>query len=388
MSRAAEITLYERDSAEKIPWPKTEDGRYAERFLRPMLEQSVEGFIPNVRTRLYVVQAGKQVLPVTLNEAEYGNSYVCSPYTHYVSYARQELHRIRSRAARVLLSGLLTVMGGLLKASRFNRTAHINNWMVSTNLYPSCSPDQLKAVAQTLKQRFPDYGLVLRSLNRTNHGKLLDALVQEGFRLVPSRQIYFLEPSNPAAMNAKARWLVKRDYALLASSGYEVMDHDELKSADMPRLAELYRMLYLEKYSYDNPQFGEAFLELARTEKLLRFQALRSRKTGRIDGVMGYFCRNGIMTTPVFGYDTSLPQELGLYRMLSAVLIRTAGSSGHLLHESSGAAQFKRNRGAVSDIEYSAVYDAHLPWHRRAGWSFLHLVLNRIGIPLLRKYKL
>ncbi|WP_332310230.1 hypothetical protein [Paenibacillus sp. P22] len=74
--------------------------------------------------------------------------------------------------------------------------------------------------------------------------------------------------------------------------------------------------------------------------------------------------------------------------MLSAVLIRTAGSSGHLLHESSGAAQFKRNRGAVSDIEYSAVYDAHLPWHRRAGWSFLHLVLNRIGIPLLRKYKL
>jgi hypothetical protein len=74
--------------------------------------------------------------------------------------------------------------------------------------------------------------------------------------------------------------------------------------------------------------------------------------------------------------------------MLSAVLIGIAARNGNLLHESSGAAQFKRNRGAVADIEYMAVFDAHLPARRRGGWSVLASVLSRIGIPIMRKYKL
>ncbi|WP_374016341.1 hypothetical protein ABU162_18735 [Paenibacillus thiaminolyticus] len=73
------------------------------------------------------------------------------------------------------------------------------------------------------------------------------------------------------------------------------------------------------------------------------------------------FCRDGVMTTMLFGYDTALPQELGLYRMLSAALLELARENGDLLHESSGAAQFKRNRGARADIGYSAVFCDHLP---------------------------
>ncbi|CAG7641982.1 hypothetical protein PAESOLCIP111_04290 [Paenibacillus solanacearum] len=388
MTAGTDIHWYERDTVEGLPWPDTADGLYARRYLLPMLGHPINTFIANIRTKLYVVQAGEHVIPVTVNDEEYDNSYVCSPYTHYVSYAKQELYLIQSRAARCVLSALLTIMGGLFKASRFNRTVHVNNWMVSTNLYPPCTPAQMKRVAKLARERFPGHAIVLRSLTESTHRGLMDALRQEGYRLVPSRQVYFLHPSNPAAMNAKARWLMKRDYALLASKQYEVLDHEELHPGDVPRLTELYRLLYLEKYSYDNPQFTEAFFELALKERLLHFRALRSKATGRIDAVLGYFCRNGIMTTPVFGYDTSLPQETGLYRMLSAVLMDTARRNGHLLHESSGAAQFKRNRGAIADIEYSAVYDAHLPWHRRASWAFLQSVLNRIGVPLLKKYKL
>jgi hypothetical protein len=197
-----------------------------------------------------------------------------------------------------------------------------------------------------------------------------------------------LNPSDKTSTNAKARWLVKRDFTLLESNGYEVIPHQKLSAADLPRLVQLYRALYLEKYSFYNPQFGERFFELAWKEKLLHFHALRHSATGRIDAVLGYFCRNGIMTTPVFGYDTSLPQKTGLYRMLSAVLLDIAKENGHLLHESSGAAEFKRNRGAVSEIEYSGVYDAHLPAYRRAGWSLLQHILNRYGVPLMKKFKL
>ena len=93
------------------------------------------------------------------------------------------------------------------------------------------------------------------------------------------------------------------------------------------------------------------------------------------------------MTTPVFGYDTAVPQEIGLYRMLSAVLLRQSAEEGCLLHESAGAAQFKRNRGATAEIEYSAVYDRHLPFYRRMGWAMLSPLLNRVGVPIMKKHK-
>ncbi|HLO02610.1 MAG TPA: hypothetical protein VK191_05845, partial [Symbiobacteriaceae bacterium] len=139
-------------------------------------------------------------------------------------------------------------------------------------------------------------------------------------------------------------------------------------------------------YSHFNPDFTERFFELAlQTDS---FYLVGLRKAGRIDGVLGYFWRSGVMTTPIFGYDTSLPQELGLYRMISAILAQEARRRGLLLHASAGAASFKRLRGAVPAIEYSAVYDRHLPVHRRLPWAILGSVLNAVAVPLIQRLKL
>ncbi|MFP3787222.1 hypothetical protein SB769_39120, partial [Burkholderia sp. SIMBA_024] len=77
------------------------------------------------------------------------------------------------------------------------------------------------------------------------------------------------------------------------------------------------------------------------------------------------------LAAPVLGYDTALPQELGLYRMLSYLVARTAHENGVQLHNSSGVAEFKRNRGAEPEFEYTAVYTRHLPWRHRVGWRLL-----------------
>jgi len=382
------IRLFDPTSIREIHWPSTEDGDYARRYIASLLEQRVDRLIPNVNTSLHVLQVGDAVLPVTVNDKEYGNSYVCSPYTHYVSYAREELYVLNSRFARIALGGLLHALGFLMRFSRINRTVHINNWLLSTNLYGPLPDSGLEQAVRLLLREYPGHSLVFRSLNRTTNGPLIDLLAGLGFRMVPSRQVYLLHPSDPAATNSKARWLVKRDYGLLAKHGYETVGPDRLTEADMPRLAELYRLLYLDKYSTYNPQFGAPFLELAWRQKLLELHAIRHIDTGRIDAVLGFYCRSGVMTTPVFGYDTALPQERGLYRMLSAVLIGIAGQRGLLLHESSGAPQFKRNRGAVADIEYSAVYDRHLPARQRISWALLDKLLNGFGTELLQKYKL
>lgn len=377
------VELYDKASARQIPFPDTLEGQQAAALLLPWLEHTPSKYIANVQTHLYVLRLDNILLPVTVNYEEYDNSYVCSPFTHYVSYAKEELYKLKQPFLESVLARLLDGIGCLLKASRMNQTVHVNNGLLSTNLYPTQVPELLHEGLQLLRARFPEHTLIFRSLAHEVNSAWIQALREEQFHFVPSRQVYlFAQP------NAKARWLIKRDRRLLEQKGYEVVNPDELSRADIPRLKALYDMLYLDKHSRCNPWFTEAFFEQALQSKTLILHALRCKATDELDAVLGYYVRDGVMTTPVFGYDTSLPQELGLYRMLSSVLIGLSEENGWRLHESSGAAEFKRNRGAVADIEYSAVLDAHLPWTRRASWSILGQLLNRIGVPLMRKWKL
>ncbi|SDD23151.1 hypothetical protein SAMN02799630_02963 [Paenibacillus sp. UNCCL117] len=387
MSRDIRVKVY-GGSGEAVPWPDDEQGRYAQRYCQPMLERPIADYIANVDTSLRLLSVAGCMLPLTVNEEQYDSSYVCSPFTHYVTYAKEELGLTGFRRLRPPLSALLDGIGAVLKWTAFNRVVQVNNWLLSTNLYPELPDRAWLSAVSLLQASFPGHALIFRSLSRRLNGALIDQLLQLGFRLVPSRQIYLLNPADDASTTSKARWLVKRDYALLGRHGYERLGPSELTTEDVPRLKELYHALYVQKYSACNPQLTERFFETALEQELLQFHALRSRQTGRIDAVLGYYRRCGVMTTPVFGYDTSQPQSLGLYRMLSAVLLDLARREGCLLHESSGAAQFKRNRGAVAEIEYSAVYDRHLPVRRRVGWAALRSVLNTLGVPLIRKYKL
>jgi hypothetical protein len=326
------------------------------------------------------------VLPISINEEEYANSYVCSPYSHYVTYAKEELVLIQQRWLKFALKMLIDCFGVLCKWCHINKTVHINNWLLSTNLYPALQPEQLAAILSFLRERFPQHTLILRSLNAYTNTPLLEAARQHGCRLVPSRQIYLVEPAKNDSITSKARWLLKRDRALVQKHGYNVVTTNELQEQDIPHIVEIYNMLYLQKYSLCNPMFTEEFIRLALQEQTLQLVALR--KDGRVDAVLGYFCRNGAMTTPLFGYDTNLPLEIGLYRMLSALLFFIAQENGYVLHESSGAAQFKRNRGAMADIEYSAVYDQHLPWPRRLCWIVLARILDGVGVSLMKKFRL
>jgi hypothetical protein len=319
------LHLFDKETIGRMHWPETEEASYALRYLLPFLQQPTAAFIPNVTTSLYVLQLNSTVLPVTVNEAEYDNSYVCSPYTHYVSYAKQELYLLKSRTAQRTLKGLLAFIGLFLQASRCNRTVHVNNWLLSTNLYPELSSNELDEMLSCLLHRFPQHALVFRSLNKTINGLLIERLEALGFIMVPSRQVYLLYPCHNGgdALNAKGRWLLKRDYGLLEKHGYEVIDSLQLTTADASRFAELYQMLYLDKYSYYNPQFGQPYFELALRESLLHFQALRHKATGRLDAVLGYYGRNGVMTTPIFGMIPHCRKALGYtacFRLYSSAL--------------------------------------------------------------------
>ncbi len=380
-----QIELYDATSIRHLSFPDTPDGQYAKDFLVPFIMQKPSYYIQNIDTELLVLKVDEIVLPICINDKEYTNSYVCSPYTHYISYAKRELEFFNNKMIRNSLSLLLSGLSPIFKLSKINKTIHVNNWFVSTNLYPDLTSEQLQAMVEFLQKRYPKHTILFRSLNQTHQGDLYQSFVQQQFKLVGSRQVYIMDPVKHP-IKAKARWLLKRDEKLLKKHEYEIVEADNISKKDIPRILELYNGLYLDKYSTHNPQFTEEFIELALEKKILYLNAIK--KDGRIDAVLGYFCRNGVMTTPLFGYDLSVPIENGLYRLLSVRLYHLSLENSHSLNESSGAAQFKRNRGAVGEIEYTAVYDAHLPVYRRWIWSVLKSIINRIGIPIMQKYKL
>lgn len=83
-------------------------------------------------------------------------------------------------------------------------------------------------------------------------------------------------------------------------------------------------------------------------------------------------------TAAILGYERSLPQGLGLYRMLFALLIAEAAERELLLNLSAGAGRFKALRGAVPVEEFDVVYDRHLAAHRRVVWAGI-AVASRLG---------
>jgi glutathione synthase/RimK-type ligase-like ATP-grasp enzyme len=359
-------------------WPESDIGQYAARVLPELTQVASSSLIANAQTKIHALQYGDLVFPFTVNESEEGNTFVCSPFTQYVSYAGEELRELKQPALERVLQLTLQGLGWWLKQTRLDDVVMVNNWLLSTNLYPPLSVQAIRDITYCLAYRFPDKAIVWRSVHGFGGSPLARSFVECGYRLVPSRSVLFYDTLQGG------HWLrrdFKQDVRMLEQSAYRLRKLDNPTAAELKRVQELYSLLYIHKYSLYNPQYTVQFFELA-AKGLLEFYVLEDQN---IDAAMGLYARGGMMAAPVFGYDTHLPQELGLYRMLSACLTLEAERRGLVLHASSGVAGFKRSRGALPETEWTAVYDRHLPLKRRLGWESLRVLYGDIALPLLRR---
>ena len=381
------ITLYDRTTIDAVPWPATADGDYARRVLDPLVRHGPQRFFDNVDAEVLVLVADSVVLPVVVNRPDppQRNAYVCSPTTHYIDYAQREIEiELHDQPLlRTVAPALLAALRPLLRWSQFEQVVYVNNWLLSTNLYPPLDQATLCAITAALMARFPQHVVVFRSVNVRLNGALLDDLRRLQMRLVFSRQVYILDPG--AGRDYRKLRALASDVSLSRRTPYRWLSAAELSADHSARLAALYADLYIDKYSTDNPQFSTTFMATALAERWLTFWALEHN--GRIDGVLGYVERHGVITPPVVGYDRAVPQKAGIYRLLSLKMIEEAEEHGWILHSSSGAAGFKRQRGSQPAIEYNLVYDRHLRLRRRLPWRVLEF-LSRAVVPLMVRFKL
>ncbi len=383
------ISVCDRASLNHFVWPNPvadagNEAQSGRSFLTSWLETPSELLIRNVRTDPHLIRIGPHVFPATVNEQDYKNSWVCSPYNATISYPLDELREIRNAALRVSLAGLIHSVSPVLKAARINNVLCVNNWLLSTNLYPPWNGEGVVEATSELTQRWPEHAIMFRSLNPVSNAPLMKCLAEVGYILAPSRQVYLCE--DLAAASRKQNSEIDRHF-LERRTSYQVVRDSELSDEDVPRIRELYDQLYLQKYSKHNPQFTDQLILLLRKTGLLKMIGLRNEH-GRLDGIVGCFGRYNVVTTPLIGYDLALPQKLGLYRMLTALVFQEARESGRILNLSAGAAQFKRHRGGEPCLEYSAVYVKHLPVFRRSVWKLLAGLLENVGAKILQKYQL
>ncbi|WP_226665499.1 hypothetical protein [Metabacillus litoralis] len=373
------IKIYDKNSLNEINWVGKKDGQLIKNYFEPLMKQGIQNFIENVEADLFLIEVDDLILPLSVNETQFQNSYVASPYTHYISYAKEELWDLKNKQLEACLSIAIDGLGWLLKRSNINKVVVVNNWFLSTNLLETTlSYDQLKKITDFLVKRFEQHTILFRSINMSLHKQLIENLNHIGYKKVMSRSIYLFEQNK--LLSVKQRKILAQDEKLILNKGYEVKD---AKEEDIETIQHLYTLLYIKKYSANNPKFTMEYYRNALRKQLLTFKLLYNNE--KLLGVVGMLIRNNVLTTPILGYETTRKKSEGLYRVLSFIITKQIIENKYIGNRSAGAGEFKRNRGSIQEIEYTYFYQNHLTFYHKWSWGMVKLIMDKIVEPLAKK---
>jgi hypothetical protein len=355
------------------------DGSLAARHVAGFRASGTSTLITNAACDVLLLRDGAMRLPITVDDGTRGRSYVSSPHSTYVLYPRDEIALLGLGGLRYAAEGVLGVLAGLLRITRLSRAAHLDNWLLSTSLHGTWDGAGLAGMRGLLAERYPDHFMIIRSLDPWSCPELLEAVREDGWTLLPARQVWV---TDDLERDWRPRNNTANDRRALSKSGLVVDTPTHLTEAECERIAALYHKLYVARYSAINPVFTPRFVALSAANGLLTYCLLRDN-TGTILAFAALRSAGGIGTLPLMGYDTARPQSEGLYRSACYIAADWAAAEGLRFHGSAGASQFKCNRGARGVIEYMAVDGRHLSAARQAGLKVLAAGLQRFMVPML-----
>ncbi|MBU8894277.1 hypothetical protein KRR26_01600 [Corallococcus sp. M34] len=375
------MILYDESNLSQLSWPDTPEGRFARDFLTPLLRQGTSAYVSD-RTTLRLVQMDGCVLPLAINDSEYDNSALFSTFSRYITL---QLSAVTAEAwgpfRAWLVRGVMKTLGLLLKAAKIDRCVYVDHWLMLRNLGVMLSAEQVRRLTDFLASRYPQHAIVFQAVNPATHAPLLNTLKDQGYEFVYAAHTRMLVPYK-AEVSRQVRENRRRDARLLEAAGYQLVDGRTMPDC-APRLVELYRALNGEKYS-TNLQFSTEFFDTTLRGGVLEYRL--AVKDDRIDGFYSFMVSHDVVSSPGFGYDLSLPQDLGLYRGLVYHLMQEAVDRGLTIELGAGADQFKSLRGDKGVPRYSAVSLRHLPEWRKAGWRLLQRFANGGLLPASKGY--
>jgi hypothetical protein len=341
----------------------------------PLVEQGSRWCAPNVHADARWLDADGVRWRVAVTHVTPRNSYVVSATGQYLDYAMEETRRIPSTIGRSAGRTMLATLSPLLRA--LDPVVILDALPVSTVLHAHRSLDNWSRAFEAARREWPNLPILVRSLDAVTSASTLDAMRSLRLSLVPSRLVFHQDP------RAEAFWHIRNVRHDVSLHQREPLECRALRDVDAAHVQRLYWMLYGGKHSRLNPEFTASWLAHGMATGLLEGEGVLLH--GRLVAAYLSYAVNGVMTNPVFGYDTSLPQSLGLYRRLGVLALQAARRKGHILHASSGAPAFKATRGGVPAIEYHAVQLRGVRGTQRVAWESMIRIAQVVGPTLLRR---
>lgn len=351
----------------------------------PFAQKSAH-LIGNLHARIECYTLGDESILSCVVDEITPNCYIASPYSMIVSYAKDEIPKVDSKAQRIFSRTLIALLSALLKYAKIDTIQSLNNYLLSTNFFNRLWEEKidLKELRQQSVERHPHHALLLRSLNQTQNPLLMQKLHNEHWLPLVSRHVYIFNDWQKCRQTRN----FQIDKKLLESLRFVFVEPHLEDTFAFEEAERLYNKLYLEKYSVHNVHFKARYLQALVANNLLHIRLIKDTQNGIYVGVVGLIGESGVITVPIVGYDTAYPQTDALYRRLIVYALSYAMHHEYLLNLSSGAPSFKTLRGAEPTIEYMYVYVKHLSWQRRAIWKVLSLISVHFYGPLLKRFKL
>lgn len=331
------------------------EDRAVKAWVIAMQQQSL---IANWYADLQSVVINDGMLPVAIGRAAAGQTYLASPQHGFIDYARDECDQLSDASAQRWAKVGLSIVEPWFRALHLDESVSINAWGVSTHLYPEWSDKTLIELRDRLVVEHPRRALWLRTLHEGYDAPLIETAQQQGWQLWPSRVVYGFD------WKTSGRWMKQRnnqiDQKLLQKTTLTPLFPQDFNDSHAQAMAQLYQQLYVEKHSRWNAHYTPAYFQHAIEHQWLSFYGFADEQR-RLVAFIGVFAQEGVMTTPMLGYDTSLPTELALYRLLMARVLRQSIEQQAYLNLGAGSANFKRMRGGIAHMEWHAFYAKHLP---------------------------
>lgn len=351
-------------------------------YFKTLLQHDISHYVENIFGEVNILKIDNQLFPLLVTSGRYDNSYVCSPYGHYITLGLESLQRIKNRWQKKILECVLKGLGSIVKAGKINPAVYVNHSLFSTDLQPNeLTKSQIHSAVLLLKKRFPNHTLIFRSINPKTCFDLKKRLKSCGFKFIATRQVYLTDTKNTELYNTR---IIKSDLRLWEKKDYEVISHNELTEEDEQRILALCHSLSIDNHSTSNPKATRHCLSLFK--QLPSFQMKVLKKNGVIEGVAGYYTNGNILFCPLFGYDKNNPNSTLVYRLLSTMLLLEATENGKLFHQAAGGSFYKTLRRANKFQEYQAIYTKHLPMKQKLVWGLLKTMINTFAISSMKKY--
>ena len=276
--------------------------------------------------------------------------YLTSLRSHFFDYPAEELGNQTWHGLALVLFGKLASLYGL------DRLSLVANEPVSTNLRTEQDKKLIPERVVHELHTCPNHFVGVRNIICPDDNELHDALSAKGFTMIPTRVVYMFDARSGVLSRSSH---LQRDRKNLAKSGIEVKIEASMSIDEFSHIHQLYKDIYIQKHSRMNADYTLKFFQDMRANPYTQY--LRLYDKGHLVAFSLLYQKSQNLIIPAVGHKSDTENK-GYYRALFAAIANYVESNCLYLNYSSGAGDFKRKRGGVPVLEYTAL---HAPFNSR-----------------------